>query len=257
MPPYLATLGLPALAACVLGFFLGLTAMALGYGFLLQRILPKRKVFDVPLAAGQHRFEALGNVVFLAVTTTTVTAALASGWGRFGGGWGRGVATFFALLFGFQVYYYALHRAMHHRALVRFHRWHHRSHVTTPLTGQSVSFGEAVGWMGGYVGLPLLFSLAVPISFEGWAAYLAFNVLGNIVGHANVEPNPPAAGSRAATWLVNVFVYHALHHARWNGHYSFQAAMMDRLFGTEFADWPALFAKVGAGKPMTSLKEKG
>jgi sterol desaturase/sphingolipid hydroxylase (fatty acid hydroxylase superfamily) len=146
---------------------------------------------------------------------------------------------------------------MHTRALVRFHRWHHRSQVTTPLTGQSMSAVEVCGWLLGYVGLPWLYSQLVPISFWGWVAYLAFNVLGNVAGHANVEPTARAAATRTAALFVNPFVYHCLHHARWKGHYGFQAAFMDRLFGTEWRDWPALYARIVAGKPLTSLKERG
>ncbi len=257
MPPFLQDATLPVLLLWVLGFFLVLTVAASAAGFLAERALPQRRMFDVPLFPGQYRFELLGNGIFLSVTSITVTLALFSGAVRFTSGWLAAVVTFAALLFGFQVFYYWLHRAMHHRSLLRFHRWHHRSQVTTPLTGQSVGPIEALGWMGGYVGLPLLMSWIHPISFVGWAAYLAFNVSGNVFGHSNVEPNVPAAASRSATLFANVFIYHALHHARWNGHYSFQTAMMDRLFGTEYADWPQLFARIIAGKPLKSLKERG
>ena len=129
--------------------------------------------------------------------------------------------------------------------------------MTTALSAQSTSVVEACGWMIGYVGLPFAMSLVVPISFWGWAAYMAFNVSGNIVGHANVELSSPASGTKAMSLFANPFVYHALHHARWTGHYSFQAAFMDRIFGTEWDDWPALFRKILRGQPMQSLKERG
>ncbi len=96
-----------------------------------------------------------------------------------------------------------------------------------------------------------------PISFWGWAAYLVFNVSGNIVGHANVELASAPNGSRAASLFANPWVYHALHHARWTGHYGFQAALMDRLGGTEWSDWPALFTRVREGRAMASLKVRG
>lgn len=257
MPGLLSTASWPALFGWVALSFVGVTILAVGQGFLVERALPKRRVFDVPLFDGQYRFELVGNLVFASVAIVAITAALGFGWIRFAEGTWRGVATFFALLFGFQIFYYGLHRAMHKKALIRFHRWHHRSQVTTPLTGQSMSFVEACGWMLGYVGLPVLFSRIVPLSFWGWAGYLAFNVFGNIVGHANVEPNDPRIGTRGASWLVSPFVFHALHHARWTGHFSFQAAAMDRLFGTEWNDWPSLFARIIDGKPLKDLKERG
>ena len=258
MPEALRDLSWPALAGVVLAFFLTLTVANVALGFALERAMPKRKIFAVPLAKGQLGHELVGNAVFLGVTAVTVTGALGSGVIRFGEeSFARGAATFAVMLLGFQVFYYFLHRAMHVRALLRFHRWHHESQVTTPLSAQSVSFVEACGWMFGYVALPLALSLVAPLSFWGLAGYLAFNVSGNIVGHANVEPNAPAAASRGATLFANVFVYHALHHARWTGHYSFQAATMDRLFGTEYRDWPELYARVSQGKALTSLQERG
>lgn len=258
VPEILLRAGLLELVLYVAAFFVGLTLLALGQGFAMERALgSKRRVFDVPLAKGQYRFEAIGNLVFLFVTITTVTTVLSLGWFRFEGGTARGVATFFGCMVGFQVFYYWLHRVMHHKALLRFHRWHHRSQVTTPLSGQSVSPVEAVGWMFGYVGLPLVVSWLVPISFYGWAGYLAFNVLGNIVGHANVEPNGPLFANRAVVWLANPFVFHSLHHARWTGHFCFQAGWMDRLFKTEWNDWPELFTRIVEGHPLKSLKDRG
>lgn len=258
MPPTLASLALPGLTLAVFAFFAGLTLASAAVGFALERALPKRRVFDLPLFPGQLRFELLGNAVFLAVVTVTVTLALRFGVVAFGArGALAGALTFGVMVPGFQVFYWLLHRAMHHRALVRIHRWHHRSQVTTPLTGQSMSVFEALGWMLGYVGLPCLLSQVAPLSFAGWAGYLAFNVFGNIVGHANVEPTARPAATRGATWLANAFVFHALHHARWTGHYGFQGAMMDRLFGTEWSDWPALYERIASGHPLTSLKARG
>jgi hypothetical protein len=35
------------------------------------------------------------------------------------------------------------------------------------------------------------------------------------------------------------------------------AAGMDRLMKTEWADWPALYARVDRGEALTSLKQRG
>ncbi len=258
VPEFLQNADALTLVLYVAAFFGGLTLLALAQGFALERALAaKRRIFDVPLAKGQHRFEAIGNLVFVSVAVATISLLLKLGWFRFEGGWVRGVATFFGCMLGFQAFYYWLHRAMHQKPLLRFHRWHHRSQVTTPLSGQSVGFVEAVGWMLGYAVLPLLVSQLVPISFYGWAGYLAFNVMGNIVGHANVEPNGPVFANRQIIWFVNPFVFHSLHHARWTGHYSFQAGTMDRLFKTEWHDWPELFTRISEGRPLKSLKDRG
>lgn len=245
-------------AGVVLAALLSVSAYATALGFAAERLLPRRRIFAVPLFDGQYRFEALGNAVFLAVATAAVTAGLRGGALRFGeSSPARNVATFVGMTWGFQVFYWFLHRAMHHRALVRIHRWHHRSQVTTPLTGQSMSAAEAALWMLGYVALPALASRVTPLGFWGWAGYLGFNVFGNVFGHANVECVIPAGATRAASLFSNAFVFHALHHARWTGHYGFQGAGMDRLMGTEWSDWPALYASVDRGRPITSLKQRG
>jgi Delta7-sterol 5-desaturase len=110
--------------------------------------------------------------------------------------------------------------------------------------------------MVSYVGLPIAFSYVVPISLTGAIAYVGYNVFGNIVGHANVELVPHTATLRTKSLLSNPFIYHALHHARWQGHYSFAAALMDRLFRTEWPDWLALHARVVQGQPLTHLRER-
>ncbi len=254
----LDSLSLAQTAGVVAAFFVGLAVVASLIGFAAERALPQRKVFAVPLFEGQYRHELAGGAVFLALIAASVTAALRTGALRFGPpSLLRDLVTFNAMVLGFQVFYWFLHRAMHTNALVWTHRWHHRSQVTTPLTGLSMHPAEALGWMVGLVALPALASRVAPIGFWGLVGYYAFNMFGNIVGHSNVEPTARFAATRNATWFANVFVYHALHHARWNGHYSFQAALMDRLMGTEWSDWPALYERVASGRPLTSLQEKG
>ncbi len=258
MPEALRVASLPILAAYVAAFFGLLTVVSVAFGLAAERLVSGRRIFAVPLPEGQLRFELLGNLVFLAVTVTTFTAALWLGVARLGETtWTSGALTFVALMFGFQVFYYFLHRLMHTRPLLFTHRWHHRSQITTPLSAQSMSVFEAAAWMLGYVGLPVAMSWLVPVSFWGWAAYIAFNVSTNIVGHANVELASGPAASRAATYFANPWIYHSLHHARWTGHYSFQAALMDRIGGTEWKDWPELYARVVASKPLESLKVRG
>lgn len=258
MPHALQALPPALLAAVVLGAFTVMTTLGALSGFAAERLVPGRRIFAVPLFEGQYRFELLGNAVFLAIATAAVTLALHTGAIRFAAaGLARDGLTFVAMLWGFQVFYWFLHRAMHTRRLVAIHRWHHRSHTTTPLTGQSMSAPEAALWMLGYVGLPIVLSWVAPLGFWGWAGYLAFNVYGNVMGHANVEVTVEAGATRPASLFANAFVFHALHHARWTGHYGFQGAGMDRLMGTEWDDWPALYKRIISGSPMDSYKTRG
>ncbi|HEY4221272.1 MAG TPA: sterol desaturase family protein, partial [Myxococcota bacterium] len=197
-----------------------------------------------------------GNVVFLTISIASVTAALAFGWARLGDESAvRFALTFVALFAGFQCFYYALHRAMHTPLLLPLHRWHHVSHVTTPMSGQSTSVGEALGWMLGYVALPIAMSLVCPISLWGWLAYLSFNVVGNIAGHANSEIVRPSRWLWWRSTTAGTFTYHALHHARYTGNYGFESTWADRLFRTEFRDWPTLHARIWHKQPLQRLQE--
>jgi sterol desaturase/sphingolipid hydroxylase (fatty acid hydroxylase superfamily) len=255
MTDFVRSAGPASLALAVTAFFVGLTGISLLVGFGLERLLRHRRIWAVPLDAGQLGHELIGNLAFLAVTILSFTAALAGRMLRLGDDTPlRMLLTFLCLGLGFQVFYYGLHRALHTRSLVRFHRFHHASRVTTPLSGQSMHVVEAAGWMLGYVGLPILFSQVAPISLVGWAAYMTYNVLGNIVGHANVESVPAAPGVRTLSLFSNVLTYHALHHARWTGHYGFATALMDRLFGTEWDDWQALHRRTASGDPLPHLR---
>jgi Delta7-sterol 5-desaturase len=246
----------PLLIAAVAGALLALTVLSSAIGFLLERS-STRPIFAVPLSPGQYRHELIGNAQFFVVAVACLSLVLDQRWARAGDESAlRFAATFGALLVGFQAYYYGLHRALHHRRLVRFHRHHHESRVTTPLSGQSMSAVEAVGWMIGYAGLPVALSFVAPISLNGWLAYLAFNVVGNIVGHANAEVIAPTSWIKTRALGAAVFTYHALHHARWTGHYGFESSWCDRLFGSEWSDWPALHARVWSGAPLRSLKER-
>lgn len=237
----------------------GVAATCVALAFVVERRLAARRIFAVPLPAGQHRRELLNGLVFLALLSIAACAYLGSGlvdWS--GNGWASALVTFFACWFGFDAYYYALHRAMHTRHLIRFHREHHLSHVTTPLTAFSMSTPECLGWIVGYAYVPLLLTaLGLAVHPTAFAVYLLYNLSGNVFGHINSEFIPTSLATRAQTWTSHPVVYHSLHHARYTGNYSFCATFMDRLCGSEYRDWPALHARVVAGDPLTSLKQRG
>lgn len=257
MALWLRAASLPVLGVVMLAFFASLTLVSVAIGFLYERLLRHRRIWNLPLKRGQLAFEARSNVPFVFVQAAAFTGALGSGLLRLSDG-GSALLTAAAMHVVFQLYYYGLHRAMHHPALLRIHRHHHFSQVTTPLSGQSVSIAEALGWALGYVGAPLLLSQVVEVSALGVASYLAFNVYGNIVGHANFEVlRRPLATSHPLALFVPPFLFHALHHARWTGHYGFAGAWTDRVFRTEWSDWSDLEGRIQDGTPLASLKERG
>jgi len=252
-----------SLLALALGwglFFTLSTAILVGLGFAWEGSAAgrRRRIFALPVPAGQRRREALANLGFVALATAAFTAAVAGGLLRAdASGVGPALATFFTCLVGFEAYYFAQHRALHTRALVRFHRWHHASRITTPLSGQSLGIVEALGWIGGLVLFPALLSQLGLLHAGALVTYLLASAAGNIIGHANAEPHPRSSGERGKSWLTHPFTYHALHHARWTGHYGLGMTVLDRLLGSEWSDWPKLHARVVAGEPMRSFKDRG
>lgn len=247
-------------AALVFGFLATLTVLTSLAGFAIERSNygRRRRIWEVALAPGQYRFEAAAGVQFVLIATAAFTFAISSGGIHFGPtSAGSFAATFFASLLFFEVFYYFLHRALHTKALVRFHRHHHRSRVGTPLTGLSMSAVETLGWMVGYLAPPLLLSRFMPVSIAAWTLYLVYHWGGNIIGHINVELMPLLAGRRVLSLFAHPFTYHALHHARFTGHFALYTTLLDRIFGTEWKDWGALQQKVLAEKPLTHLREHG
>lgn len=251
----------PALFGASALLLFGLAALHSGLGVWLERTAYAQghRVFALEVPRGQVRREQLAWVRFNAIAAVGLALTF-----RFGGieiaepSLLAAAGTFAACWLSFEVYYWGMHRAFHTRALFRFHRWHHDSRVTTPFTGLSTSAVEAVGWTVGFVLGPLLLSaVGLPTSALGFVLYLFYNYSGNIVGHVNAELFPLALGRRANTWWVHPVVYHSLHHARFRNHYGFGSTFMDRLFRTEWADWPVLFERVRNGSALKSLSERG
>ncbi len=251
----LSYLALVGVCGAVLG---GLVAVANGIGFALESWLgSKRRIFDLPLAEGQLRWELIGTLRFVLMGAFAFAGLL---WVvPFAAESAPSIATtFFVCWVGFEVYYWFLHRAMHFRPLYRFHRMHHDSRVTSPLTGYSMSGIESLGWLIGLIGIPLLLGMITPISLMGLLGYIAlYQVPGNVIGHANVDFFPAAMGKRSRSWISHPTTYHSLHHARFNNHYSFGSTFMDRILGTEWPDWPELHARVIRGEPLEKLSVRG
>lgn len=242
----------------VAGVCVGLTALGLVAGYGAERFWWKRgrKVFEVPLKRGQVRKEIVGTLLFHVLFVPVAALALSSGWLRFTSGWAAELTSVVVPWYGFQLYYYGLHRAMHSRALFWMHRWHHESLVTTPMTGFSMHPAEGLGWVLGMLGPALALARFDSLGLYGFGFFLFVLWSGNIAGHANAELFP-LRSSRASTLMAsNPVSYHSLHHARFDGHYGFVAATMDWLFKTEFPDWKAVHDRVFDGRPMRSLRER-
>lgn len=241
---------------CTSVAIVGLTVSNIGLGFAQEAVARKRSrvIFDVSLGQGQLRHEAIGTLIFHAVFVPSAALVWWKGV-ELTDGWTANLVTFFVCLYAFQIYYYAFHRAMHTDTLYRFHEWHHRSHVMTPVAGLSMGPVEAIGWTVGLLAPMVVLGQLGLLGAWGLIAFLAFHWYGNITGHANADFIPALFGTKPVSMFANPVTYHALHHARFQGHYGFGAAYMDRLGRSEFADWQKVHARVMAGAPLHRMGE--
>jgi len=232
-------------------------------GLLGTRFGRQRRVLSLPWRSGQIASEAWACarvLVFDAVAALLLWAAVggSEGLGRLFSGRGAAAAllTFGALFAWYEVWFYALHRALHTRHAWRWHRQHHVAVVCSPLTAFSFSLVERSGLL---LGLLVFFSLGVigvPLSVAGASAYVLLNQVLNILGHSNVEWTPARPG---AVWLTRWAVtptFHALHHARRRTHFGLFTTVLDRALGTVEADYLQALASTSAGQPLAETARR-
>jgi len=232
---------------------------AVGLGLLVTRFrqAERLRVYRKALAPGQLRSEAwaAGRVVlFDAVALTAFQAAVRSRFAPFGVG--AALATFVWMFVGFEVWFYVTHRPLHTRALYRFHAQHHVAQVTEPLTSLSFSLVERAVLLSGNFALVLLALGVMPVPMAGAMLYVLTDYALDVVGRANTE------------WLSTRFVasglgrvlftptFHAMHHARHQGHYGLFTTVLDRWLGTAFEDYPRVHARARAGEGLERVGER-
>jgi sterol desaturase/sphingolipid hydroxylase (fatty acid hydroxylase superfamily) len=255
---------LPTNGALLFGLFFAFAVVvnlaSIGLWSAVEALLrSSKRIYDVPLREGQLVREMLGNALFILIFAAGMTLLFLGGRIEVApGGFGAAALTFFGAMLSFDLYYYALHTALHNRLLAPVHDWHHRSRVNTPWTALSLSPMESAFWVLGLALWPLLTSTWLPFVPEAYAGWLVFFWVSNTMGHINVEIVPASVSASPVTsWLSHAITYHALHHARYQKHYCFFLNSLDGLFGQVWDDYPEMHARVDGGRPLTRLGERG
>jgi sterol desaturase/sphingolipid hydroxylase (fatty acid hydroxylase superfamily) len=128
--------------------------------------------------------------------------------------------------------------------------------VTEPLTSLSFSLVERLMLMGGGMGLVLLAMEVMPVTQAGVMGYILTNYFLNVVGHGNTEWLPQRFVSSWAGRFFFTPTFHALHHARYQGHYGLFTVVLDRWFSTAFDDYARVHAQARAGQGLTRIGER-
>jgi lathosterol oxidase len=255
-----AALPLAVTAVFIAAAIAGRSALFVLAAFLWLRFsdfAKRRRIFLLPYGPGQIRSELFAACRVVLVDTAIVLAVLYFGLLQpAASSWQSILLTFVAMFIWFEVWFYTTHRLLHWRPLYIFHRQHHTALVVDPLTSMSFSMLERLVLMGGAIGFAIALQHVTEVSGAGLAAYGLFNYAVNVLGHSNVEVFPRWFSTSALGRYVVTPTYHALHHARFNGHFGLFTSVLDRAFGTVFRDYEAIQARTGAGQGLQRLNER-
>lgn len=163
----------------------------------------------------------------------------------------------FALFFAwYEAWFYVTHRLLHTPTLYFLHRQHHVANVVDPFASMSFSLAERAILQLGALLFAVAASRVVPLAVPGLVAYILTNHALNVLAHTNVE-FLPARFPRS--WLGRLFIsgtFHALHHARLQGHYGLYSPILDRLLGSYFEDYPQVHTRAATGQGLHTLGER-
>ena len=215
--------------------------------------LRRRRVSRRDPTGGQLAQEVLHSLRSIAVfglVTGAVVFAAASGWTRLYWrveryGWAWLVLSVGVMVLIHDAYFYWTHRLMHHRPLFRFfHRTHHLSTSPTPWAAYAFSPAEALVQAG--IGPLIVFTIPThPLAF---AAFMAWQIAFNVLGHCGHEIFPRWFLRSGAGAVLNSVTHHALHHEKFNANFGLYFNVWDRLMGTNHASYTSRFEEAAGGR---------
>jgi lathosterol oxidase len=238
------------------GYYFLRTALISGAALFFISSSPKasaRRIYKMPIELPQLASELRAGVFVLLVDAMSVALLIHYNLFRHAEGPLTNALTFAGIFVWYEIWFYATHRLLHSRAFFFIHAQHHMAKVASPLTAISFSFLERVILLVGGIGLPALISQWIPMSFTAYAAYFTLNYVLNVYGHMNVEVLPPEVIKNPAGEFFNSTTYHALHHARFQGHFGLFTPYLDRIFGTRYEDYEKVHQEAYEGRGLERL----
>lgn len=168
---------------------------------------------------------------------------------------GASLLTFGVLFVWFEIWFYVTHRLMHTRHFYFIHAEHHRSKATRPVTGLRFSLGEKAILTTGSIGFAVAISWVMPVTLPGLLAFLALYYFESINGHSNVEVFPVELVRSPVGKVIGSATFHAMHHARIQGHYGLMTTALDYVFGTVHSDYVRAHGRAIAGQSLTQWEK--
>lgn len=244
---------IPAFIGQALGYFSIVGATWFVVWRLLARRLAARKLpAPVSTNRAQLQHELKYSFVTLAFATLGVLIVnwmTANGWARlsteaseFSGP--QLAVTFLSLLLLNDVWFYAVHRALHTPwAFKHIHSIHHRSVEVTPFT--SYSFHPLEGFLLGAWIYPV--ALVVPLYLPLLGALQVIGLTNNIMSHLGYELWPAWLIRVPGLKWINSATFHSMHHTKVKGNFGLMLRVWDRLFGTALPGYDEAFVSRNTG----------
>lgn len=145
------------------------------------------------------------------------------------GGMAWFLASLVLMLAVHDLYFYIIHRAMHHPWLYRhFHEVHHRSLSPTPWAAFSFHPLEALLESA----VVYVFIFLIPLHVGTIFVFQLVSLVMNVYGHLGYSITPAAWATHPVMKLLNTTRNHHWHHQRFNGNYGLYSTLWDRVLGT-------------------------
>lgn len=156
-------------------------------------------------------------------------------------GWGYWCLSIILMIFLHDMYFYWMHRAIHHPTIFKHvHLLHHKS--TNPSPWAAYAFHPIEAVFEASVIFPIV--LLIPFHTSALLTFLFFMMIYNVYGHLGYELYPKGFNKHWLGKWLNTSVNHNQHHKQFDGNYGLYFLFWDRWFGTIREDYDESFEEV-------------
>jgi sterol desaturase/sphingolipid hydroxylase (fatty acid hydroxylase superfamily) len=226
-----------ALAAVVMFRYSIFTAAGFGFGMLVNKFSPHRRLQRRPFSKQQVQRELFHSFTSVFVFTLVIGAIILmtrAGWTKvytdpYEHGWVWFWLQIPFALFVQDWYFYWMHRFAHSPTIYdRVHRTHHLS--TNPSAFAAFAFHPLEALLEIAIFIPLV--LIVPMSGVALLIVGAVSLTFNVYGHLGYEVMPRFLAKGPVGYWLNKSTFHNQHHRVFKYNYGLYTIIWDRIYGT-------------------------